>query len=347
MSPTIEVAALSDMGCVRTNNEDNFGYDPVHQLYVVCDGMGGMAAGEVASAIACRTVIETFAAQPEETAVDVRLFLAIRSANDAVWAAGQTTEHQGMGTTLVSLVITDDKLLVGNVGDSRAYRIKGEKCIQITKDHSYINELIRMGAVSENDRHTVDLKGMETVITRAIGAGAAVEPDFFGGNLTPGDIILLASDGLTRYIDAPEIYDLVRGDDLDGSCRRLIETAKSMGGADNITVVLVRYVGASTGAADTAEAPLAAAETEMPPVPASAGPEPEPEALLAHQAEIDGQPPAAQPISETASEEPPASEETPAGQSSTGAETNANTEDADDDAVTEEAEDDATLGKLI
>ncbi|SEG46117.1 Serine/threonine protein phosphatase PrpC [Bryocella elongata] len=243
MPAKIEVAALSDMGCVRTNNEDNFGYDPANQLYVVCDGMGGMAAGEVASAIACRTLIEVFAAQPEPTAVDVRLFTAIRAANDAVWAAGQLPEHKGMGTTTVVLVVRDNRLLVGNVGDSRAYRIKAGKILQITQDHSYINELIRMGTVSEADRHTVDLKGMETVITRAIGAAATVEPDFFGGDLTPGDMILLASDGLTRYVDKEHLTELIGNDSLEASCQRLIDTARSMGGADNITCILVRYLG--------------------------------------------------------------------------------------------------------
>ena len=243
MPASIEVAALSDVGCVRTNNEDNFGYDPGTGLYVVCDGMGGMAAGEVASSIACSACISVFAAQPPETPLESRLLTAIRVTNDAVRYSGQSAEHKGMGTTLVAAAVEGNKLLVGNVGDSRAFLLKDGACMQLTVDHSYVNELIRMGSIKVEDLPLVNLKGMESVITRAIGSSAEVEPDFFHVELSEGDAVLLASDGLTRYVAADAIAALVQGDDLEGSCRRLVDAAKESGGADNVTCLLLRYVG--------------------------------------------------------------------------------------------------------
>ena len=241
VSANIHVAALSDIGCVRTNNEDNFGYDPANDLYVVCDGMGGMAAGEVASSIACGTVISVFSAQPEDIAVERRLALAIRAANDAVRATAAHTGQRGMGTTLVAAVIRGNRLLIGNVGDSRAYRLQRGTCSQLTIDHSYINELIRQGTVKAEDVDTLDLKGMQSVITRAIGAAPDVEPDFFFVDLQDGDTILLASDGLTRYVEGDTIGPLISAADLEGSSRRLIQAANNAGGADNVTCLLLRY----------------------------------------------------------------------------------------------------------
>jgi len=241
MQSNISVAALSDVGCVRTNNEDNFGYDQANGLYVVCDGMGGMAAGEVASSIACSTVIQTFAAQPSDTPLETRLALSIRAANDAVVRSAQDAERKGMGTTLVSAAVEGNKLLVGNVGDSRAYMLQSGACMQLTVDHSYINELIRMGSVKVEDLPHLDLKGYESVITRAIGAAHDVEPDFFYVDLKDGDAVLLASDGLTRYIDVGILPELIEPADLEGSCQKLINAAKDAGGADNVTCILLRY----------------------------------------------------------------------------------------------------------
>ncbi len=241
MQSNISVAALSDVGCVRTNNEDNFGYDQVNGLYVVCDGMGGMAAGEVASSIACSTVIQTFAAQPSHTPLETRLALSIRAANDAVVRSAQDAERKGMGTTLVSAAVEGNKLLVGNVGDSRAYMLQNGACMQLTVDHSYINELVRMGSVKVEDLPHLDLKGYESVITRAIGASHDVEPDFFYVDMKDGDAVLLASDGLTRYIDVSILPELIEPADLEGSCQKLINAAKDAGGADNVTCILLRY----------------------------------------------------------------------------------------------------------
>jgi len=235
----VEATALSDVGCVRTNNEDSFGYDPIRQVYVVCDGMGGMASGEVASQLAVSAFLETIAAANTSIPIERSLHQAITAANASVFQASAQPEHKGMGTTLVSASVEGAKLLIGNVGDSRAYMIQDNQCMQLTVDHSYLNELIRTGAVAVEDAATVDLQGMESVITRAIGVTETVNPDFFSVDLAPGNLILLASDGLTRYVAATEMSQLVTGDNLNLSCQQLIDLAKERGGADNITVLLL------------------------------------------------------------------------------------------------------------
>ncbi|ADW70808.1 Stp1/IreP family PP2C-type Ser/Thr phosphatase [Granulicella tundricola] len=242
MPNKVEVAALSDVGCVRTNNEDSFGYDPDRQVYVVCDGMGGMASGEVASQMAVSTFLQVVSDAAPATPIEAILNQAIVAANSAVHEVGLQPAHKGMGTTLVAACIEDSKLFIGNVGDSRAYLIQGHQCMQITVDHSYINELIRTGVVKVEDAGSVDLKGMQSVITRAIGVSAAVDPDFFSADLTPGDIVLLASDGLTRYIEQKELGLIIGACDLESSARNMIAVAKERGGTDNITVLLLQLV---------------------------------------------------------------------------------------------------------
>jgi serine/threonine protein phosphatase PrpC len=243
----VAVAALSNVGCVRTNNEDSFGYDSARNLFVVCDGVGGFASGEIASDLAVSTLLSSFAAsEGADAAVEVRLHQAIGAANLAVCEAAQQPQHKGMSTTLVAAVIDGRKLLIGNVGDSRGYMLHNGQCMQITVDHSYRNELVRSGAIAIEDAKNVDLKGMESVITRAIGASPAVEADFFSVELHPGDMVLLASDGLTRYVTCKDIVQMVSAEDLPGSCQTLIESAKTGGGQDNITCMLLHVSSTET-----------------------------------------------------------------------------------------------------
>jgi protein phosphatase len=237
----IEVWALSDIGCVRTNNEDSFGYSEAQGLYVVCDGMGGMASGEIASASAVATILETFAASANSgAAASTRLLEAIAAANQTVWQHGQLPEHKGMGTTVVAAALDGDKLIIGNVGDSRAYMVESGQCMQLTVDHSYLNELIRNGTLTVENAHNADLNGMESVITRAIGAHADVQPDFFSVDLHPGTTLLLATDGLTRYLLQDEIALVLINSPFEATCSNLIQLAKDRGGQDNITCVLLR-----------------------------------------------------------------------------------------------------------
>jgi serine/threonine protein phosphatase PrpC len=238
----VEFTALSDVGCVRTNNEDFVGYDAARQVYVVCDGMGGMASGEVASQTAVATFLQVIGASDGSLPIESVLNQAIVAANAAVHEAGLQPEHKGMGTTLVAACVEGSKLYIGNVGDSRAYLFQGHKAMQVTVDHSYINELIRTGVVKVEDAHSVDLKGMQSVITRAIGVSANVDPDFFSVDLTPGDIVLLASDGLTRYLDQKELSLMIGSCDLEASAKNMISLAKERGGTDNITVLLLQLV---------------------------------------------------------------------------------------------------------
>ena len=244
MPARIHVAALSDVGCLRSNNEDSFGYDPAHSLYVVCDGMGGMAAGEVASALACRTCIDVYATQPTHIPMEIRLSEAIQTAHQAVRETARLPELKGMGTTLVAAAVHGPRLLVGNVGDSRAFMLKDGGCMQLTVDHSYPNELVRSGTVRLEELGSERLRSFESVITRALGTPNPLNPDFFFMDLSDGDAVLLASDGLTRYLDAKAIARLVHfggADALEASCQQLVAAAKAQGGADNITCMLLQY----------------------------------------------------------------------------------------------------------
>ncbi len=257
MGYQVDVFAFSDIGCVRTNNEDSFGYDPEHQVYVVCDGMGGMASGEVASQMAVTAFLQAMIGAAPATALESSMNHAIAAANRAVNEAGQDPQHHGMGTTLVAACVQEARLYIGNVGDSRAYLIKGHQCMQLTVDHSFRNELIRTGKVKVEDADNFDLTGLNSVITRAIGVAPKVEPDFFALDLDVGDIVLLASDGLTRYVKQSEISLLVGACDLATTARNMVAVAKERGGADNITVLLLQLISRPNASGEEPPSPLA------------------------------------------------------------------------------------------
>jgi serine/threonine protein phosphatase PrpC len=239
----LDVAALSDVGCQRANNEDSFGYDLAHQVFVVCDGMGGMAAGELASSTAVSSLLENFARLAASGAsAGERLFRSILHAHQQVCALARQDETlQGMGTTLVAACVDDRNLIIGNVGDSRAYFLRGGACAQVTHDHSFVAEQVRIGAMNEEQAGASPLKSL---ITRAIGQLDPVEPDIFTAAIEPGDILLLTSDGLTRYADADAIAALVLGSSsLEQACQTLVDTAKSQGAVDNVTCLLLQFAG--------------------------------------------------------------------------------------------------------
>jgi serine/threonine protein phosphatase PrpC len=238
----IDVAALTDVGCVRTNNEDGFGYDLESRIFVVCDGMGGMAAGEVASATAVKALVETFCqADGAGASTEDRLYHAILEANQQVYQLSQERDElRGMGTTLVSACIDGRRLLIGNVGDSRAYFLRGGACAQITHDHSFLAEQVRKGSMNLEEAQASPL---QSVITRAIGTADSVEPDIFTGDLEVGDIVLLTSDGLTRYADAKAIAGTILScTTLAEACQALIDRAKQFGAVDNVTCLLLQFL---------------------------------------------------------------------------------------------------------
>lgn len=233
----LEVEALSDTGYRRTNNEDSFGYDLETNIFVVCDGMGGLAGGEVASRTAVEYTLGRYRElfhrpmNPEE-----RLLAAISHANQAVWNLSQQDQRlRGMGTTLVAACMAGNRLFIGNVGDSRAYFLRDGYCVQITEDHSYAAEQMRRGATGEISAR------LRQVITRAVGVDASVEPDFFVGTLEPGTTVLLTTDGLTRYASPEALAEQIYAhSDLEQSCLNLLAIAHRGGAEDNVTCLLLR-----------------------------------------------------------------------------------------------------------
>jgi protein phosphatase len=254
---TLSFAAATDIGCKRGNNEDSFGYDAELHVYVVCDGMGGNAAGEVASGMAVRALIETFESQtpesPEEgtlAPIEERLVTSIIEANRVVREASEANlELRTMGTTLVCACLDGKRVLVGNVGDSRCYLVRDGVCLQVTLDHSLLDEQVRSGMLTPAEAAASDL---QSVITRAIGISNDVQPDLFAVDLNLDDMLLLTSDGLTRYAKPEDIARIAAPDaDLTSICHGLIEHAKQGGGADNVTCMMLRVMEAAP--ADVAE----------------------------------------------------------------------------------------------
>lgn len=254
MSWSIQVAGKSDIGCVRTNNEDNFGYDARFGIFVVCDGMGGQAAGEVASKLAIDTVLQYFrdAARSNVFAEHGRSFpdvsprgnhlaSAVQLANNAIYeAASNSSAHAGMGSTIVSVLVDKNFYSVCHVGDSRVYLVRGNEIKQLTNDHSLVMEQVRRGLMSMEEAERSE---MQNIIIRALGSETSVEPDVDDFVALPGDTLLLASDGLTKHVKDSQLLDFVRqSPTLEKAIDGMIQAAKDHGGDDNITVLLVRFV---------------------------------------------------------------------------------------------------------
>jgi len=237
----LEAAGRTDVGQVRTSNEDAFGYCVEDGVFALCDGMGGAAAGEVASRIAVDTLIESLCdARSQENRRKV-LEEAIADANERVHArAEQEVALRGMGTTLVALAIGGDHALIGHVGDSRCYLFRKGKLIRKTLDHSLVDEQVRLGQLTQYEAEHSPLRN---VITRAIGTQVSVSADIGELDLKQGDILLLCSDGLTRELPDDKIAAILGADgNLEELCSQLVNSAKAAGGHDNITAVLVRAV---------------------------------------------------------------------------------------------------------
>jgi len=237
----LEACALSDKGCVRANNEDYSRIDPEMGLYVLADGMGGAKAGERASRLAVETVCESILqAQSRDSQA---LLVAVEEANRRVLdAAANDPELEGMGTTLVAALEVDDELSIASVGDSRAYLLDRNGFRAITEDQSWVNEVGRPLGLNEEALRT---HPMRHVLTMAIGAGAALEINYYHDiRLLPGDMLLMCSDGLHGVVEEQRIIAILRDgatdQPLEEKCRELIEAARGAGGPDNITAVLLR-----------------------------------------------------------------------------------------------------------
>jgi protein phosphatase len=232
-------SALTDRGRKRPSNEDAFGLSIEHGVYVVCDGMGGAAAGEVASNLAVAEMMQWLTQRPRTSPAPIEAAEAVTTANEAIFSRSQRNPTlNGMGTTLVALLVEDRHAWMVNVGDSRGYRLRDSHLEQVTLDHSLVEEQIRLGQMSRQEALRSPLKN---VITRALGTQSVVTPDIFELETQPGDLFLLCSDGLVREIDDSVVESLLRLDvTLEEMCSRLVEAANEAGGHDNITCVLVR-----------------------------------------------------------------------------------------------------------
>ena len=234
-------SAITDRGRKRPSNEDAFGYSDEDGVYVVCDGMGGAAAGEIASSLAVDEVLRLTDGAGHDAgsfAVPAALEQAIAAANEAIYTRSQRNQRlSGMGTTMVALAVRDAHAWVLNVGDSRCYRLRQGRLEQITADHSLVEEQVRMGRMTSAEASRSPLKN---VITRALGTQSRVTPDVFALEIEPGDLFLLCTDGLTRELTDKAIEAMLcNNGSLTEHCANLVEAAKRAGGHDNVTCLLV------------------------------------------------------------------------------------------------------------
>ena len=237
----ITSAGRTDVGVIRSGNEDSLILVPDRGIFVVADGMGGHAAGEVASEMAVRFVareLDSLRGLGDEQVAE-RMRGAIRAANGAIFQR-TLTEHdkRGMGTTVTALTLFETRFLIGQVGDSRAYLLRDSRLSQLTKDHSYVQEQVDAGYLTPEQART---HPYSNVITRCVGANSDVMPDIYVGTVKPRDVFLLASDGLTGMLEDYQLQELLSPDRMpQDEVDALIAEANRHGGLDNITAIIVR-----------------------------------------------------------------------------------------------------------
>jgi PPM family protein phosphatase len=243
-----------DPGRARSNNEDSVATDDGVALAVLADGMGGYNAGEVASNMAT-TFIRTelgrwmreASGQASQAEVQRAMDICVDNANRAIFnAANANPQYAGMGTTLIVAVFRDTHILLGHVGDSRCYRLRGGHLQQITRDHSLLQEQIDAGLITPEQ---AAFSANKNLVTRAVGVEDTVLLETHQHDVMPGDLYLLCSDGLSDMLEDPAIAQLLQAHESLQSCSRaLIEAANDAGGKDNISVILARVSGAASGA---------------------------------------------------------------------------------------------------
>jgi PPM family protein phosphatase len=250
----ITAEALSDVGRKRKGNEDALCLNPEQRLYVVADGMGGHAAGEVASKVAVDAIAEfveltggnqeitwPFGLDDSISYEGNRLKTAVRHANTRVIeATRESAEYEGMATTVAAVLVDGDVANLAHVGDSRIYLFSNETIEQLTRDHSWVNEQIEHGAISPEQARSHPLRN---VVTRALGGRPDLVVDIQSRRMAAGDMLLLCSDGLTTMVTDEDIARILReaGGDVAKAASALVGEANERGGEDNITVVLVKF----------------------------------------------------------------------------------------------------------
>jgi protein phosphatase len=243
----LEFAGKTDTGMVRSHNEDAIHISPEYGFVILADGMGGYNAGEIASSMAVeatRQVLETGLSQLSGRKRDQRLHQlvteAIQQANTAViTAAHDNVQYDGMGTTIVAALFHGNKLTVAHVGDSRAYRIRQGELVQITRDHSLVQEQIDAGLV---DPAWAPYAQNRNLVTRAVGVDPGMQVELHEHQMEEGDLYLICSDGLSDMLAANEFHEIIEksGAELSSLCEALIQQANTNGGHDNISVILAK-----------------------------------------------------------------------------------------------------------
>jgi serine/threonine protein phosphatase PrpC len=251
----ITYQAVTDVGRKRKGNEDSMFLNPDQRLFVVADGMGGHAAGEVASKVAVDSINEfvcltggdeeitwPFGLDENISYDGNRLKTAIRHANRKVLeATKERTEYEGMATTVAAVLVDGDMANIGHVGDSRIYLFSGDALSLLTSDHSWVNEQIQSGVISADQARSHPLRN---VVTRALGGKTDLAVDMQVRKMKPGEVLLLCSDGLTTMVPDEEIEQVLKDNalDLEATAESLVAAANEHGGEDNITVVLLQFL---------------------------------------------------------------------------------------------------------
>jgi serine/threonine protein phosphatase PrpC len=248
----VRFSGETNIGMKRKHNEDSFILPDYERVAVVADGMGGHASGEVASAMAVESVAAYLKSTMDASTITWpfkldqglryetnRLVVGIKHANQRIYDTAQRNEAQhGMGTTIVAALFSDDRAIIAHVGDSRCYRLRRNQLIQLTEDHSLLNDYLKMKRLSGEDAGRFQQKN---VIVRALGMKESVQVDTLVDLPQLHDVYLLCSDGLTGMVTDPRITEILSTErDLDVACERLITAANDAGGIDNITAVLAR-----------------------------------------------------------------------------------------------------------
>ena len=242
---SVKMGAKTDLGRVRDNNEDKFDFfepeDPATlaakgSFYAVADGMGGHSAGQIACEMALKTVL-TFYYSDQSPDKETSLRRAVTEANALIYdTASAIPDRQGMGTTLTAAVLCEETLLIAQVGDSRAYRLRGGKISQVTEDHSWVAEQVRLGTMTLAE---AQVSPFRNIITRSVGTAAMVEPDITVQEVQAGDIFVLCSDGLTGHVEPPEIQQIAGSQSPSAAAMALVDLANERGGRDNITALVL------------------------------------------------------------------------------------------------------------
>ena len=236
---------LTDPGCVRPQNQDTFAIEQLDRntlLCVVCDGMGGAKSGNIASSLAADVFVQevrrSWTSSMQQEQINQMLHSAVKLANFTVFdQAQQFEEFDGMGTTLVAVLLRNRRATVVHVGDSRAYRVNSDGIWQMTRDHSLVQMMVERGELTQEMARTYPGKNF---ITRAIGTEPIVMCDISHLELSKGEFVLLCSDGLSNVLDDQEIlFEVVHGVNKKDCCQRLLEIAKKRGAPDNVTVILM------------------------------------------------------------------------------------------------------------